>query len=292
MQKRKGRGSLSLGSDMLLPLTTSDTSPKKTNTFFNKNNNRQHTLRTRHEKRRSGSSTWITCVLFLFVMACIGLLLTHKFDFVSHNPVTNTGSVVVDPSNDILTSAVGQQLNSLAQFKSVEKPLSHAKLVGLYFAASWCGMSTPVSNKLEQLFDASAGADTDATSLSNRILTSQDIDNGLHKDFSLVYISSDNTAEDMEKYTRPNWIPIPFDSPDRNDLKRHYRACAEVEMEGLEITPRRYNIPTLLIVDSVTHGIITSNGAQDLEEYGAEVLDHWLQVQSLTRALEDKYDEE
>lgn len=279
-----------MGSDMQLPLTTTDTS-KKTNTFFN--NNRQHTLRTRHERKRSRSSTVLTCVLFLFVVACITFLLTYKFDFVSHYPVTNTASVAVDPSQDILSSLVGQQLNSLAQFKSIEMPLAHAKLVGLYFAASWCGMSTPVSNKLEQLFAASAGAaDTDATSLSNRILTSQDIDESLHKDFSLVYISSDKTADDMEKYMRPNWISIPFDNSDRNDLKRHYRACAEVEMKELEITPRRFHIPTLIIVDSATHGIISTNGAEDLEEYGEEVLDHWLQIQSLTRALEEKYEEE
>jgi hypothetical protein len=63
-------------------------------------------------------------------------------------------------------------------------------------------------------------------------------------------------------------------------------------MEELEINPRRFHIPTLMIVDAVTHGVISTNGAEDLEEYGDGVLDHWLEIQTLTRALEDKYDEE
>jgi|EP00979_Chaetoceros_neogracilis_P001440 hypothetical protein len=294
MQKRRFR--ISKGSDMQLPLTTSDTS-KQTTSFTGNKKNRMHKLRTRHEKR-SGSSSLLTCVLFLSVTILIGFLVSYKFDFVSHHPIISSASTVVDASKDIISSAVGGvggKNQSLAQFKILEKPLSHAKLVGLYFAASWCGMSTPVSETLEKLFNPNenaADADADATHLSNRILTLQDIDNGIHKDFSIVYISSDHSEEDMVDYTRSSWIPVPFDNPDRNDLKKHYRTCAEVEMEELEINPRRFHIPTLMIVDAVTHGVISTNGAEDLEEYGDGVLDHWLEIQTLTRALEDKYDEE
>lgn len=285
--KQKRRGSYSSDAGMQLPLTTSDTS-KQTNTFFT-GNNRSHKLRTRYEKRNERSSV-ITCVLFVFVMIFIGFSLSYKFGFVSHHPVISSTNTGIDASKHILLSGVGQQLHSLAQFKALEKPLAHSKLVGLYFAASWCGMSTPVSNTLEKLFDPNA-ADSDATSLSNRILTSQDIDNEIHKDFSIVYISSDHTAEDMAQYARSNWMSVAFDTPDRNDLKKHYKTCAQVEMEELEITSRKFQIPTLMIVDTVTHRVIPTNGVEDLKVYGKLVLDHWLQIQSLTRALEDKYDE-
>ena len=210
----------------------------------------------------------------VFILLLIFLLSTN-FDFVSHHPP----AAPVAASS--LTLGVGA---SLSKFKSLEKALTNSKIVGIYFAASWCDMSTPVSNALEKVFSA-------GDSLQNRVL-SNDTPDGEKKDLSIVYVSSDESEEDMKVYSRSNWINVPFESTDRNELKRHFRTCAQIEMEELGIDPRRFHIPTLLIIDSVTHGVLSTNGVDELEEYGTNVLDHWLQIQALTRGLEGKYEEE
>eukprot|EP00557_Chaetoceros_sp_GSL56_P001697 CAMPEP_0176504238 /NCGR_PEP_ID=MMETSP0200_2-20121128/15814_1 /TAXON_ID=947934 /ORGANISM="Chaetoceros sp., Strain GSL56" /LENGTH=157 /DNA_ID=CAMNT_0017903631 /DNA_START=571 /DNA_END=1044 /DNA_ORIENTATION=+ len=156
-------------------------------------------------------------------------------------------------------------------------------------------MSTSVTKSLEEIFSQTTSVNEPIS--SNRLLTKEDnINNGQEqqqqqqqKDFALVYISSDTSVDEMKDYMKWNWIGIPFDSPDRNELKRYFKTCAQNEMEELGIDARRFEIPSLFILDTVTQDIISTNGVGDLQYYGEEVLDHWLEIQSLMRALEDKY---
>ena len=263
MQKRRCRAS----QDMQLPVTMSDVS---------KNNNKPSTF-PKNRKGRKSSSTLLTCGLFLLVIGLLGFLLTTKFDFVSHHPPKDIESGI-----ESLTTVTG---GSLSKFKSLERALADSKIVGLYFAAGWCSMSTPVSKSLEEVFSADK-------SMHSRVLSNEPTPSGEDKDFALVYISSDESEEEMKDYSRWNWINVPFDSPDKNNLKRHLRTCAEIEMKDLGIDVRRFHIPALIIIDSASQGILSTNGVDELQEYGEDVLDHWLALQTLTRGLEDKYDEQ
>jgi hypothetical protein len=44
-----------------------------------------------------------------------------------------------------------------------------------------------------------------------------------------------------------------------------------------------HEIPTIIVIDSASHGIITFNGVNDLETLGEESLEHWKDIQSWTR---------
>eukprot|EP00560_Eucampia_antarctica_P002902 CAMPEP_0197840246 /NCGR_PEP_ID=MMETSP1437-20131217/45495_1 /TAXON_ID=49252 ORGANISM="Eucampia antarctica, Strain CCMP1452" /NCGR_SAMPLE_ID=MMETSP1437 /ASSEMBLY_ACC=CAM_ASM_001096 /LENGTH=88 /DNA_ID=CAMNT_0043449827 /DNA_START=921 /DNA_END=1184 /DNA_ORIENTATION=+ len=71
----------------------------------------------------------------------------------------------------------------------------------------------------------------------------------------------------MEYATQSSWIVIPHDSKDRNDLKLHFRTCAEREMDFLGLEQRRYEIPTLIVIDSLTRSILTTGGIQDIKQH-------------------------
>jgi hypothetical protein len=305
MQKRKARSS---NDSMQLPLTISDLSNhnhhQQQQSSYSSSSRPKMTQYARSHKKYSSSgtnssssngsmsTTLLTCFLFLIVIFLVGFLLNTDFDFVSHHPPHTIGSVV---ENDGIARSL------VTKFKSLEYPLSNSKLVGLYFAASWCPMSTSVTQSLEEIFSQKSVSGTNSNSNSNRVLTTNNNNQEDHvivemqkngqtiKDFSLVYVSSDTSAEEMKNYMKWNWIGIPFDSPDRNEIKRYFRTCAQNEMQKLGMESRRFQIPTLLVLDSVTQDIISTNGVADLETYGEEVLDHWLEIQSLMRALEDKY---
>ena len=151
----------------------------------------------------------------------------------------------------------------LDRFSELKYALEHSELVLLYFAASWCPMSTPVSEALDEAF-------------GNDVLLNRD---GKKKTLSIVYISSDRSLEEYNKYIRGRqWLAISFESPERNNLKRHFATCAHRELEELQFD-RKHEIPTGIVIDSTTQGIITTNGADDVSEMGAEALDHWLKIQ-------------
>ncbi len=259
MQKRRVRAS----KEQQLPLTMADVS---------KINNKPSSF-AKSRKGSNNSSTLVTCGLFVLVIVMVWILLTTKFDYAADNLSTSIESG--------LSKASGA---SLSKYNSLQSALSQSNLVGLYFAASWCSMSTPVTKKLEELF-------SNEDSMQSRVLSEKyPASPGEKKDFALVYVSSDESEERMTDYSRWNWINVPFDSPDRNNLKRHFRTCAEIEMKELGIEVRRFHIPTLIIIDSKTQGVLTTNGVDELQEYGKNVLDHWLALQSLTRGLENKYE--
>lgn len=190
-------------------------------------------------------------------------------------------SSVQDPRRIVQTSD-GAPL-PLAKFSSLSYALANTELVGLYFAAAWCPMSTPVTEELESAFSQKVG--------TLLVPGDETLTEDVHRPLAIIYVSSDKSDEDMKKYARDGWINVPFDSPDRNGLKRHFRVCAKRELQELGFD-RKMEIPTLIIIDSVTQGVLTTSGVSDLKEYGDKAIDHWLGLQNLIRSLEDKYEDE
>ena len=174
----------------------------------------------------------------------------------------------------------------LAKFPSLTNALAKSEVIGIYYAAAWCPMSTPITEALDDAFSGKRNtllypdeADTYDAAAEGR------------KPLSLVYVSSDRSEEEMNDYIRGGWQSIPFDSTERTELKKHFRVCAKRELEELGFE-RKFEIPTLMILDGHTHGIISTNGVEDIREYGDKALTHWLGMQSLIRGLEDKYEGE
>jgi len=242
--------------------------------------------RTNNNQNKKMQSSCPAFVLFFVFIIMLGVILfkTSTFDYVSHHP----GGEKDTDLNAVNSHGRGDK--ALSSFTSLDHALANANLVGLYFAASWCPMSTPITNKMSDIFSSGT------SSLQERILSPLKPhiahENIVRKDLAIVYVSSDKSETDMKKYSKSNWINVPFDSDDRDNLKRHFRTCAQVEMEELGIERRRLEIPSLIIIDSVTHGVLSLNGKEDMLEYGDGVLDHWQQLQDLLRSLEEKYVDE
>lgn len=164
----------------------------------------------------------------------------------------------------------------LSEFETVNRALDNANIVALYFAASWCPMSTPITTLLEEHF----------SSLPNLLYTGEETVQ--KKELAIVHVSSDSSESAMQNYLMPGWIAVPFDSDEKNALKKHFSVCAKSELEDLGME-RKFEIPTLIILDGETRGVITTNGVHDLEHQGAKALDRWIELQSIIRGLESKY---
>ncbi len=170
-------------------------------------------------------------------------------------------AIRLDSLND-----VGSQRTSLplSKFSDLSYTFENSDLVALYFAAAWCPMSTPVSLLLDTIFG------------DNDTLLNLD---GTRKSLSIVYISSDKTIDEFNKFVHNrNWVSVPYESPQRTLLKRHFSTCAQSELVELGID-RMYEIPTIIVIDSATHGIITFDGVKDLENLREESLEHWKNMQ-------------
>jgi len=162
----------------------------------------------------------------------------------------------------------GHSALPLSQFSDLSFALQNSDLLALYFAASWCPMSTPISLALDSAFGK-----------HEMLLNRQGGKNTL----SLVYVSSDQTLEQYNGYLHNrNWMAIPFDSSQRSELKRHFSTCAHRELEELGID-RKHEIPTIIVIDTQTQGIITTNGADDIERMGEGALEHWKEMQTWIR---------
>ena len=173
--------------------------------------------------------------------------------------------------------SVQERALPLSEFETLSNALEHANLVGVYFAASWCPMSTPITNKLEEYF----------SSVPTLLYTPSEFKTQKHV-FSIVHVSSDTSQSAMDDYLRPGWIGVPFDSPETVALKKHFSVCAKREMAVLGFE-RKFEIPTLIILDGESHGTITTNGVYDLEVGGSSALDRWIHMQTLIRGMESKY---
>lgn len=172
-----------------------------------------------------------------------------------------------------------EQKLPLSEYPSIQYALDHSDVVLLYFAAAWCGMSTPITQLLDDKFgDILLPPEDRGSKLTNRV----------RRPISLVYVSSDKSEEEMIKYTRKNWIDVPFESQERTALKRHFKVCAKPEIPILNID-RMYEIPTIVVVSGASHNVLTMNGVGDLKEKGAEAMIHWIKLLHANKALEDNY---
>ena len=242
-----------------------------------KNDEYPRTRKTRPPSRRkiSKRAVIITITISLSITVLVGFIVIGEsiMSFFGSSTISRTNSLqkdVVDHhknmhgSNRHLDSSKFYEQRPLDQFSELKYALEHSKIVLLYFAASWCTMSTPISDALDEAFGK-----------GDVLLTR----NGKKKNLSIVYISSDETLEEYKEYTRKrHWLPIPFDSPEKNEIKRHFATCAQKELDELQFD-RKHELPTGIVIDSRTQGIITTNGADDVDEMGAGALEHWLKMQ-------------
>lgn len=146
--------------------------------------------------------------------------------------------------------------------------------VALYFAASWCPMSTPVTKLLEQTFNFNA---------MNKNIISDTA-------FQIVYVSSDRTELQAQQYGSKTWWRIPYTDAikdERTLLKRHFKTCAAVEVKPLRVH-RLHEIPSLIIIDPRTHTTLTTNGVEDLKREGINALDYWTKIQHTVSGLTNK----
>ena len=98
----------------------------------------------------------------------------------------------------------------LSEFRPLDYVLANADIVALYSAAAWCPQSTIPTQKLKEVFPP----------YHHQVLPPETENLGMSKKtLAIVYISSDDSEEQMMKYaTQSIWIVIPHNSKDRNDL--------------------------------------------------------------------------
>jgi thiol-disulfide isomerase/thioredoxin len=136
-------------------------------------------------------------------------------------------------------------------------PIFAAKpaLVGLLFATSWCPDCWPVVPRIKGLVKAFDGT----------------------ADLSIVYISSDDTAEQMASYKPAVLAEIPFANvEERSDLKRLTKTCARKEMTAVGMTSREHGTPTLILLNAETGATLTADGVKDVMELApVDVLAKW-----------------
>jgi nucleoredoxin len=159
-----------------------------------------------------------------------------------------------------------QQDGAFSSFPMLAAQLATNDIVALYFAASWCPMSTPVTALLDELlrthlFD-------DAASVA------------------VVYVSSDQDEASFQKYLRDGWQSIPYGSKEQTRLKHEFQTCAKREMEPLGIVQRKGELPSLYILSGKNHQVLVEDGIRDIKELGAGALPHWKELQR--RSLEQQ----
>jgi hypothetical protein len=186
----------------------------------------------------------------------------------------NSNKVTTTTMNDLDHPKI--QITSLDQFPTLQHICrQNYKLIGLYFAASWCPMSTPTTKLLDTTFRHYL--------LSTRMKPKQ-----LNETtFTIVYVASDSTIESFYNYIQPGWDYIPYNNTiERSNIKQIFHTCAKREIDVLHMTDRWYEIPNLIIlkytrnyryIDSVQQllQVITYHGLKDVRKYGIHALQIW-----------------
>jgi len=158
------------------------------------------------------------------------------------------------------------------KFPSLKYASENSDLIALYFGASWCPMSTPITKFLDETFSLSG------LLLPPRSGHEDEEELKMDKPLSIVYVSSDRNEFDAGKYGSEEWIRVPADQ--RTLLKQHFQTCAKTEMIKLRVE-RMYEIPHLTILDAKSGSILTRDGVKDLVEKGDRALEHWIGLQML-----------
>ena len=68
--------------------------------------------------------------------------------------------------------------------------------------------------------------------------------------FEVVFVSSDRSAGDMSKYMaqHPDWLRVPYDAPEREELKKRFGHFAGAEAGKFPGVPRKSGIPAMVIL--------------------------------------------
>ena len=106
-----------------------------------------------------------------------------------------------------------EKLNALPYLSSI---LKNTEIVALYFAASWCPMSTPVTQKLVEEFHV------DMLGMSSNGVAASE-DSSQLAQLEIVYVSSDDNADEAQHYISPEWKwrSVPFEADERTEIKRY-----------------------------------------------------------------------
>lgn len=256
MKKRNNNYSINATNCPPLPVTQADRSDDK----------------RRGKRRQSLTPIQAFVALILAILLCGVLVVVAQ-----RSAFGEFSSDVEEPSRQLISK---ERNLPLADFPSVQYALRNSEITLLYFAAAWCRMSTPVTERIDATF-------------KDLLLVPPDEDTPrgdlLHRHpLSLVYVSSDQNEQEMKEYLRTNWMYVPFHSEEREALKRRFATCARRELAELGME-RKHEIPTLIVLSSRTHNVLTFHGAKDVEEYGVDAIDHWLDLEHLSQALSEKY---
>jgi Thioredoxin-like len=351
MKHRGGSSSSSSEKDiMVLPLTqvdvvngTSSVGAVIAVTTHNQPGTAIRRVRRLRKKKTTGSAgesngaMWGFGTLLSFILAA-GLLTAFVQQHVIAEQENNDGTGSSSHVERLIVQEKWPTLQEDSVFPSLQYALQHSDIVLLYFAAAWCPMSTPVTKLVDELFSPlllPPPRSDDETAEKARDLEKhhQQLDNGTKrygKKISLVYISSDQTAAEMERYKKPNWMVVPFfdKNDERAKIKRHFKTCAKREMPELHMSTRQHEIPTLIVlagnaggngVDSIKMQrqpllqVLTFHGIKDIKQAVAEaeaeadglpslsataddiaqsLIDSWMELKRLSNSLTDKFFDE
>ncbi len=131
----------------------------------------------------------------------------------------------------------------------VELSALEGKVVGLYFSAEWCPPCRKFTPTLVEARDRNKS------------------------DFEVVFVSSDESEKDQQKYMkgyRMKWPAVPFDSQKREELG------AKFGVSG---------IPALVIVDSEGN-LISAQGRREISQDAREAIQNWKKAAKAGKAAE------
>lgn len=129
---------------------------------------------------------------------------------------------------------------------------STAYMIGLYFSAGWCPDCIT------------------ATPLVEKVIMTSKSDEHNKKWIDVVYISSDQTEDNMKKFKPKTFLEIPYShNEERIKLKKFFGTCAMKELNDCQMTikDRKRGIPTLILINPITGRIYTENGIDIIEKY-------------------------
>ena len=167
-------------------------------------------------------------------------------------------------------------MNALSiKFPSLAQPMASSKVMGLYFAASWCPDCTSVTPIVHDVFQGVVGGTLDHP-LRHHDQCHDDDHHHTNDTLAMVYISSDTTETQMKLYVPKGWATVPFDHvEERTGLKRDFGTCAGNEAGPLRVS-RTFGIPTLIVVQCNTGKILTTKGVDDVMKDKSGAVEKWL----------------
>ena len=137
----------------------------------------------------------------------------------------------------------GKQLRT-ADNKPVAVDTLSGKIIGIYFSAHWCPPCRTFTPVLVKFYDTLKAE---------------------NKPFEIVFVSFDNTEDDMYKYmkeTNMKWSALPFGDKNKDQLSSKFKVSG---------------IPTLVIVN--TDGeLITTDGRNAVSSNGTKAFEAWEKI--------------